>query len=153
MAETFVIKGEVISAGNAKGSALVSPVNFSYFSGVDPANGVCNDPHSVLFGQSVVGKIMVYRAGKSSTANCTFMYTMSLRHIAPAGIITSKLDSIQVMGAICGEIPMVRVDEEIQGIPMTEFFKTGDMIEIVADEKPAGSDDDNDSCTITITRE
>jgi hypothetical protein len=54
------------------------------------------------------------------------------------------------MGAICGEIPMVRVDEEINGIPLTEFIKTGDMIEIVAD--PKTESDDNDSCTITITR-
>lgn len=152
MAEILKIKGEVISAGDAKGSALVSPVNFSFFGGVDPANGVCNDPHSVLYNESVVGKVMVYRAGKSSTANCTFMYTMALRKIAPAGIITSKLDSIQVMGAICGEIPLVRVDDEINGLPMNEFFRTGDMIEIIADPKTDDADS-NDSCTIVITRE
>lgn len=151
MSETFTIKGNIISAGNANGSALVSPVNFSFFGGVDPANGICNDPHSVLYKESVVGKVMVYRAGKSSTANCTFMYTMALRNIAPAAIITCKLDSIQVMGAICGEIPLVQVDEEINGTPITEFIKTGDMIDIVADNNGSGSGG-NDTCTITITR-
>lgn len=151
MSEIFTLKGNVISAGNAKGRALVSPVNFSFFGGVDPANGICNDPHSVLYNESVVGKVMLYRAGKSSTANCTFMYTMALRNIAPAAILTCKLDSIQVMGAICGEIPMIQVDEQVDGMPITEFIKTGDMIDITADNSDNGSV--NETCTITITRE
>lgn len=152
MSETFTLKGNVISAGNAKGSALVSPVNFSFFGGVDPANGKCNDPHSALYNESVVGKVMVYRAGKSSTANCTFMYTMALRNLAPAAIITCKLDSIQVMGAICGEIPLVQVAEEINGIPLTQFFRNGDVIEIVGDEN-SNSGEATDTCTITVTRD
>ena len=129
MAEVIKIPCKVIFPGEIDSTALVTKRNFAFFANVDPATGVCNDPHfTELYGESVVGKVMVFNAAKSSTANCTFMYTMSLRGIAPAALITCKLDPIQVMGNICGEIPLFQVD--LEKYDPSEIIAKGDRVVI-----------------------
>lgn len=140
MAEVIQIKSKVIMKGDAKGSALVSPVNFSYYAGVDPATAIVVDPHSVLKGENVTGKVLVYETGKSSTANCWYMYTMGKRGNAPAAVINTKLDPIQVMGAVCGEIPMFLVDITTEPDPV-KVIENGDLVEI-----------DGETGLITVTK-
>lgn len=128
MSRTIEMQGTVAFEGDARGEALVSPVNFSFYAGVDPATAIVNDPHSPLKGECVTGKVLVYPTGKSSTANSWYMYTMGKRHNAPAAIINTKLDSIQVIGAICGEIPMVTVDPA--SCDPVAVIENGDLVEI-----------------------
>lgn len=141
MAEVIKINSKTIMKGNASGAALVSPVNFSFYAGVDPATAEIVDPHSVLKGENVTGKVLVYETGKSSTANCWYMYTMGKRGNAPAAIVNTKLDSIQVMGAVCGEIPMFLVDPAAEPDPV-KVIETGDLVEI-----------DGETGVITVTKQ
>lgn len=129
MAEEIKIPCKVIFPGEVDSTALVTQKNFAFFANVDPHTGICNDTHfPELLGESVVGKVMVFKASKSSTGNFTFMYTMALRGIAPAALITCKLDPIQVMGNICGEIPLFQVD--LEKYDPTELIAKGDRVVI-----------------------
>lgn len=140
MSEVITIKGKMIMGGETKGSALVTKNNLSFYAGIDAATALVTDPHSPLYGENVTGKVLVYPIGKSSTGNCWIMYTMGNRGNAPGAIINTKLDPIQVMGCICGNIPLIHVTE----CDPTDLIETGDMVEINGETNGIG--------TITITK-
>jgi len=137
MDEVITINGKIISKGSAKGSALVCPVSVSFYGGINCDTALVTDIHSPMYNENVTGKIMVFPTGKSSTGTSWILYTMGNRGTAPAAIINTELDPILVMGAICGNVPMVHVTE----VNPMEVISPGDLVEI-----------NGESGVITITK-
>lgn len=102
---------------------------YSLYANVDDNTGDVTDVKCAIYGENVTGKVLVYPAGCGSTTNCWILYTMGQRGNAPAAIINANLDTIQVVGAVCAEIPMLRVSE---CDPVAEI-RTGDLVEINGD--------------------
>ena len=120
---TLRLRGRMIKAGRATGSALVSPVPIGFLGGIDPETGRVIERGHPLEGRSVAGKVLVFPTGKGSTVGSYTLYRLARRGLAPAGIINAQSEPIVAVGAIISEIPMVdRID--------IERIQTGDLVTI-----------------------
>lgn len=105
------LTGRKISAGMAKGEALVTSQAISFYGGVDPDTGVVVEKGHPLEGKSIAGKILVFPQGKGSTVGSYTMYRLAKNGKAPAAIINKECETIVAVGAIISEIPCVdRID-------------------------------------------
>ena len=125
-----ILKGHKVSKGKAKGEALVSKSPISFMGGVNPETGYVVEKGHELEGQSVTDKILVFPTGKGSTAGSYQLYELTIWEKGPKAIVNIRADSIVVVGAILGSIPMVdRLDSD-----PTEVISTGDTVEVDADQ-------------------
>ena len=118
-----ILTGRVIKAGQAEGTALVSPQPFGFFGGVNPETGVVVEAGHPLEGECVAGRILVFPSGKGSTVGSYILYRMKKNGVAPAAIINAVSEPIVAVGAIISEIPMVDEVEIGQ-------IATGDWVEV-----------------------
>lgn len=125
----LTMNGKIIVPGHVKAEALVCSENLNFYANVDDSTGDVTDIKCPVYGKNVSGKVLVYPAGCGSTTNCWILYTMGKKGTAPAAIINENLDTIQVIGAVCAEIPMFQVT---QGDPVKNIC-TGDLVEINGD--------------------
>jgi predicted aconitase with swiveling domain len=126
----IILKGHRVSKGKAKGEALVSHSPISFMGGVNPETGFVVERGHELEGQSVTDKVLVFPTGKGSTAGSYQVYELTICGKGPKAIINIRADSIVVVGAILGNIPMVdRLDRN-----PTEVISTGDIVEVDADQ-------------------
>lgn len=126
MTRELVLRGRIIKAGTAEGTALVSPAPISFLGGVDPDSGRIIEPGHPLEGMSTAGRILVFPTGKGSTVGSYTIYRMAKNGTAPAGIICAQSETIVAVGAIIAGIPMVDL------IPI-EQIATGDWVRIEDD--------------------
>jgi predicted aconitase with swiveling domain len=125
-----ILKGHKVSKGKAKGEALVSNSPISFMGGVNPETGYVVEKGHELEGQSVTDKILVFPTGKGSTAGSYQLYELTIWGKGPKAIVNVRADSIVVVGAILGNIPMVdRLDHN-----PTKVISTGDIVEVDADQ-------------------
>jgi hypothetical protein len=117
------LRGRIIRAGTAEGSALVSPQPIGFLGGVDPETGVVLEPNHPLEGQCIAGRVLVFPTGKGSTVGSYTLYRMSKAGTAPAAIINADSEAIVAVGAIIGNIPMV------DQVDITRI-KTGDQVRL-----------------------
>jgi phosphomecalonate degydratase small subunit len=101
------IKGRIISKGIGEGSAVVTHQPLSFLGGVDPTQGVINDPKHELYGTSIVGTILTFPQGKGSTVGSYVMYQLKRNGKAPAAIINVSSETIVAVGAIISNIPLI----------------------------------------------
>lgn len=101
------LKGRTIYTGIAAGEALVTSQGISFFGGVDPQTGILVEKGHELEGESVVGKILVYPAGKGSTVGSYTLYRLKHEGKAPAAIINTECETITAVGCIIAEIPCI----------------------------------------------
>jgi predicted aconitase with swiveling domain len=101
------LKGRIIYPGIAAGEALVTSQGISFFGGVDPQTGILVEKGHELEGESVVGKILVYPAGKGSTVGSYTLYRLKHEGKAPAAIINTECETITAVGCIIAEIPCI----------------------------------------------
>jgi predicted aconitase with swiveling domain len=101
------LKGRTIYPGIAAGEALVTSQGISFFGGVDPQTGILVEKGHELEGESVVGKILVYPAGKGSTVGSYTLYRLKHEGKAPAAIINTECETITAVGCIIAEIPCI----------------------------------------------
>jgi uncharacterized protein len=124
----LVLKGHKVSKGKASGTALVSRAPISFMGGVNPKTGVVLERGHELEGKCVADTILVFPTGKGSTAGSYQLYELTIWGKGPRAILNVRADSIVVVGAILGNIPMVdRLDQD-----PTEVIKTGDHVEVDA---------------------
>jgi len=120
------LKGKIVFKGKARGMALVTKDQLSFYGGVDPDKGIVTEKGHQLEGKSIAGKILVFSSGKGSTVGSYGLYRMKKNGVAPAGMINSNCETIVAVGAVISEIPMVdRID-------ITKI-RDGDRIEIDGD--------------------
>ena len=105
------IRGRHIVPGRAYGSALTSPVPFSFVGGADPITGAILDSATGLAEERLAGRIFAFPHGKGSTVGSYVIYGLAKRGVGPAAIVNSSAEGIVAVGATLAGIPMVdRID-------------------------------------------
>lgn len=104
---SFILQGRVIRAGQAQGSALVSPAPIGFLGGVDPDTGIIIEPNHPLYGERITGRVLVFPTGKGSTVGSYTILRLAAAGQAPAAMIARESEAIVAVGAIIGDIPMV----------------------------------------------
>lgn len=120
------LKGRIIFKGKARGQALVTKDQISFYGGVDPEKGIITEKGHELEGKSIAGRILVFPSGKGSTVGSYGLFRLKKNGVAPAGMINKECEAIVAVGAIISEIPMV------DKVDITRI-KTGDKIQIDGD--------------------
>ncbi len=101
------LSGRKIVGGTASGEALVSSMGISFFGGVDPDTGIIVERKHELYGQAIVGKILVFPTGKGSTVGSYTLYRLKQAGKAPLAIVNIDCETITAVGCIIAEIPCV----------------------------------------------
>jgi predicted aconitase with swiveling domain len=125
-----VLKARVLVGGEAEGAAAVSKEPLSLWGGLSPETGQIIDRRHELAGQTVTGRVLVMPSGRgSSTASATLMESIKAG-VAPAAIITMRIDPILALGAIVSDelygrsIPILVLDEgDFESIMQDEHVK------------------------------
>lgn len=125
----FVLHGRKIVKGRARGEALVTREAISFNGGVDNMTGIVTEPGHELEGQSIVGKILVFKTGKGSTGGSYKIYDMVSRGTAPLAFVQVAPEGVTTIGAIISNLPVVAALDQ----DPTQAIRTGDLVELDAD--------------------
>lgn len=120
------MKGRAVSAGKARGEALVSRQPIGFYGGVDPKTGVIIEKGHELEGRNVKDKVLVFPRGKGSTVGSYVIYGLAKNGVAPKALVNEETETIVATGAILAGIPCV------DGVDLTGI-NTGDILEVNAD--------------------
>ena len=103
--------------GVAKGEVLRTSQPISFWGGVDPVNGLINDPRHELYNQSVAGKVLVFPFGKGSSTSSLIILELARVNKSPAAIVNIRTEPILATGPIVckhfygKKIPIICLDE------------------------------------------
>lgn len=127
--DQFVLQGRKIVKGKASGVAIVTREAISFNGGVDNMTGIVTEPGHELEGQSIVGKVLVFKTGKGSTGGSYKIYDMVSRGTAPVAFVQAAPEGVTTIGAIISNLPVVSgLDQD-----PTVAIHNGDLIEVDAD--------------------
>ncbi len=122
------IKCHKVASGCASGPALTTKEAISFLGNVNPETGIVVDPAHELYGQCLMGKVLIFPGGKGSTVGSYVIYQLKKKGLAPAAMINLRSEPIVAVGAIISGIPLVdRVPETILQL------KPGILVEVDAD--------------------
>jgi predicted aconitase with swiveling domain len=109
------------------GTALVTKDNFSARYDLDRINGVFSRPAHELFGQSYVGKILVFNTAKGGVASAWMLREMKERGVSPIGLIFNRVNPILAQGGAFAEMALV---DRFEAGDVTTLFRSGDELKI-----------------------
>jgi predicted aconitase with swiveling domain len=112
---------------NVTGTALVTKDNFSARYDLDRIHGVFSRPAHELFGQSYVGKILVFNTAKGGVASAWMLREMMERRITPIALIFNTVNPILAQGAAFGDLTLV---DRFSAGDVATLFRTGDELAI-----------------------
>ena len=129
------LRGRKIYKGQARGEALITSENISFYGGVDPDTGLITEKDHELEGKSIAGKVVVFPTGKGSTVGSYTLYRLKKNGKAPAAIVNKKCDLVVAVGCIISEIPCI--DQiEIEKIPAGSVLEVDAVNAIVEVKTP-----------------
>ena len=141
MEKKIVLKGITRTTGSAEGEALVSEMPLSWAPCSILNDGTITLVGNPVSGQNVKGKIVIYPTVTGSTSGAFgLLFKVKGSQKGPAGIICQNVHTIDLSGAIAGNIPSV---DGLEADPLTTI-KTGDWVTIEAD-------DYNQPAKVTVT--
>lgn len=108
------------------GRALVSAHGFSARYDVDRDRGVFSREAHDLYGQSLVGKVLVFPTAKGGVATSWMLREMVSRDLAPLALVFSQSNPVMVQGAVLAGIPIVH---RLTPDPATTI-RTGDWVQV-----------------------
>ena len=123
---TLILRGPRGFGPTVAGQALVSAHGFSARYDVDRDRGVFSREAHDLFGQSLVGKVLVFPTAKGGVATSWMLRDMVSRGVAPLALIFSQTNQVMVQGAVLAHIPILH---RLQPDPAT-VMRTGDWVEV-----------------------
>jgi predicted aconitase with swiveling domain len=109
------------------GTALVTRDNFSARYDLDRIKGVFSRPAHELFGQSYVGKILVFNTAKGGVASAWMLREMMERRVTPVALVFNRVNPILAQGAAFGNLTMV---DRFEAGDVATLFRTGDELKI-----------------------
>lgn len=124
MAETTILRGRPGVGPAAEGEAVVSREGFSARYDYDRYRGVISRKTHELFGQSIVGKIAVFRTSKGGVATSWMMLDMVERKTCPAGFIFGRTNPVMVQGAVLADVALMH---GLEPDPLAAI-RTGDYV-------------------------
>lgn len=129
----ITIKGEGLRGlkqPRVEGEALVTQMPISFLGFIDPTTGMVIQKGHELEGKNIKGKILVFSTGIGSTVGSYVLINLANKGLAPKAIIQRESDTVTLVGAVIGEIPLVhRLEQD----PLS-IIKNGDKI-VVDSEK------------------
>jgi predicted aconitase with swiveling domain len=105
----------------------VTKDNFSARYDLDRIKGVFSRPAHELFGQSYVGKILVFNTAKGGVASAWMLREMMERRITPLALVFNRVNPILAQGAAFGNLTLVDRFEEGD---VSTLFRTGDEVAV-----------------------
>jgi len=105
--EITILRGPVGVGQEVTGPALVSGQGFSARYDLDPGTGVISRPSHDLYGESIVGMVLVFPSAKGGVATSWRLMDLIQRGTAPAAIIFGESNPVMVQGAALAEIPIM----------------------------------------------
>ena len=131
MEKKIVLKGTTRTTGSAEGEALVSEMPLSWAPCSILNDGTIKLVGNPVSGQNVKGKIVIYPTVTGSTSGAFgLLFKIKGTKKGPAGIICRNLHTIDLSGALAGDIPSV---DGLDKDPI-KTIKTGDWVKIEAPE-------------------
>jgi predicted aconitase with swiveling domain len=112
------------------GTALVTSDNFSARYDLDRINGVFSRPSHALFGQSYVGKILVFNTAKGGVASAWMLREMMERRVTPIALVFNRVNPILAQGAAFGDLTLV---DRFEAGDVSTLFRSGDELAIEPD--------------------
>jgi len=109
-----------------EGEALVSTDGFSARYDLDRRTGVFSRESHVLYGQSLVDKILVFPTAKGGVATAWALLDMKARGVAPKGLIFTRTNPIMVQGAVLAAIALVHALDQ----DPVRAIQTGDWVRL-----------------------
>ncbi len=108
------------------GEAIVSRHGFSARYDLDRERGVFSREAHDLFGESLVGKVLVCDTAKGGIATSWMLLDMATRDVAPLAILFRTTNPVMVQGAVLAGLPMLH---RLSPDPI-ETIRTGDRLEV-----------------------
>jgi predicted aconitase with swiveling domain len=112
------------------GEALVSTHGFSARYDLDHTTGLISRESHELYGQSVVGRILVVSSAKGGTATGWRLLDLVSRGTAPRALIFRRTNPVMVQGAVLAAIAIMH---RLEPDPI-EALRTGDLLRLVPAE-------------------
>jgi predicted aconitase with swiveling domain len=113
-----ILIGRPVVAGSAEGLALVSRESLSLWGGLCPETGEIIDRRHDLSGAIVTGRVFVFPGGKGSSTASAVLLESIRTGVAPAAIISLRVDPILALGSIVADelyhrvLPIVVLSEK-----------------------------------------
>ncbi|MDT8069104.1 MAG: DUF126 domain-containing protein [Terriglobia bacterium] len=127
--EKIVLKGTTRTVGKAEGEALVSDMPLSWAPCSILNDGTITMVGNPVSGQNVKDKIVIYPTVTGSTSGAFgLLFKIKGTKKGPAGIICRELHTIDLSGALAGDIPSV---DGLDKDPINTI-KSGDWVKIDA---------------------
>lgn len=123
---SFTLDGGSGCGPEVAGTALVTRDNFGVRYDLDPETGVITNRRHDLYGQEIVGKILVFANPKGGVAASWALADLAERGIAPLGIIFRVASPIFVQGSIFANLALIH---GLQPDPCTAL-ESGDYCEL-----------------------
>jgi predicted aconitase with swiveling domain len=124
-----VLHGRGVVGGIAEGEALVTDQTISGWGGIDPRTGEVIESRHPLRGQSIAGRVLVFRGAKGSSGWSGQFHLARLNGTAPAAMVFAKLNTKVALGAVITRVPAVT---ELDRDPCTAI-RTGDRVRVDGD--------------------
>ena len=97
---TAVLRGPPGFGPEVEGEALVSSHGFSARYDLDHLTGVISRPEHDLFGESIVGRVLLAPTAKGGTATGWRLRDLAERGLAPAALVFRRTNPVMVQGAV-----------------------------------------------------
>jgi predicted aconitase with swiveling domain len=125
--QKIVLRGKPVVEGVAEGEALVTKASVTFFGTMDYATGTIVAPSDhELKGQSVAGKILVFRAEVGATAEPLGYYLLKKAGRMPKALVCATPGQMPVVCSIIGNTPFVY---NLDRSPI-DIIKTGDQVKV-----------------------
>ena len=121
--------GRKVVRGYGEGPALVADAYISFWGGLDPVSGKIIEVGHPLEGESVEGKVVVFRSTKGSSGSSRILRLTKVSGKFPAAFINTELDELSVLSCVAQRLPLV-TDLDVDPY---EAIKTGDWVKVDAD--------------------
>lgn len=129
------MRGRVLAAGEAEGTALVLDEPLSLWGGVDPGSGLVIDPRHPQAGVSVSGRVLRMPAARGSSSSSSVLAEAVRAGTAPAAILLGELDLILAVGAVVAEeLYGVRIPILVLEAPDLADIRDGAQVRVTGSE-------------------
>lgn len=123
------LKGRALNSGAVSGEAIVVENMFSFIGDMDPKTGMITMVGSPTFGQSLAGKVLVFKTGRGGTIAPYMLYEAHKNGVAPAAVLCNEADLLTLECALTVNLPIM---DRFNG-DITALVKTGDQIMLQGD--------------------
>jgi phosphomecalonate degydratase small subunit len=126
----LVFRGRPGVGDPVEGEALVSAHGFSARYDLNRRTGLFSREAHDLFGQSVVGKVLLFPTAKGGVATAWALLDLRERGLSPAGLVFGEANPIMVQGAVLANLALLH---RLSPDPLASI-RSGDRVRLVPAE-------------------